>query len=96
MSISKFDVWAIEARKHHLSYGQYVAAVERHGTLQPPKGIRKSKQENCKRTQICKTCGTEFELKTRIYNGRIKYSEAKYCDDCRAHAQCYSWREKVK
>ena len=83
--------WNAEARKYHLSYGQYERAVE-HGELPPPKAKRNSADEPRKR--ICASCGDAFVLKKYFYRGKIHYSEAKYCDTCRVMAQCYR-RKKV-
>lgn len=84
------EIWSVEGRKHGLSYGKYVQAVE-HGELPPPP---KKKRKETRRTRACASCGKEFELKKSFHNGKVYYSQAKYCDMCRIMAQCYH-RKKV-
>lgn len=74
--------WNAEARKHHLSYGQYERAVE-HGELPPPKAHRKPDAKKIIRR--CIGCGKEFEVERRASDGYI--SQAKYCLCCRSNAQ---------
>lgn len=74
--------WNAEARKHHLSYGQYERAVE-HSELPPPKAKRTAKPQKIMRT--CVKCGGEFEVHKRISDGYV--SQAQYCPDCRFNSQ---------
>lgn len=77
---SEHAAWNGEARKYHLSYGQYVAQVERHGTLPPPpKKRREVPNHDVVPTQECRECGITFALgKTKSGN----LSTAKLCPDC--------------
>lgn len=85
------EIWSVEARKHGLSYGKYVQAVE-HGELPPPP--KRKRKDETRRTRACASCGKEFEIKKSIHNGKVYYSQAKYCYTCRVIAQCYN-RKKV-
>ena len=74
--------WAVDARKHGMTYGQYVQTVE-HGKLPPPKAKRTAKSHKIIRT--CVKCGGEFEVHKRISDGYV--SQTQYCPDCRFNSQ---------
>ncbi len=74
----ELDIWAVAARKYDMTYGQYVAAVERHGTLPPPQKIEEPESEPEIRT--CVECGREIEL---YLSGSGRMTKSKYCEACR-------------
>lgn len=77
----ELDIWAAEAKKHNMHYGDYVAAVERHGILPPPpKEKPKPPPKSDAKMRSCIMCGEEFEIEKRL-NGT--YSMAKLCEKCR-------------
>lgn len=85
------DIWAVAARQYDKSYGQYVAAVERHGTLPPPE--RAVIRLPAKMTRKCARCGIEFPIEATPC--RV-VSKRKLCDDCRALNWAKAKRESVK
>ena len=79
--VDDLDIWAREARKYELSYGNYVRLTERHGMLPPPEP-RKTPitKKTDTPTRVCDRCGNEFSLH-KCPSGN--YSLAKFCADCR-------------
>jgi hypothetical protein len=84
--LSPLDAYAVEARKHGLTYGKYVSLVTE-GALEPPKNMKEPKRRRMgayqgmemTRSKVCRECGAEFIV------GRLKsgsFSNAELCDYC--------------
>lgn len=70
--LTELDIWAMEAKRHGMHYGDYVAAVEREKS--PPPDV-KAAMKAAGLTKVCCRCGDDFEI------GRN--SRARLCPACR-------------
>ena len=84
LKADELDIYAVAARQYDMTFGQYVAAVERHGTLPPPE--RAVIRLPAKMTRKCARCGIEFPIE--VTPCRV-VSKRKLCDDCRV----FNWAE---
>jgi len=69
--------FTVEGRKNHMSYGQYVRAVER-GEFAAPK-VEKKKAPSSGRSRECSRCGDIFEV---LFTPSGRYSQAKLWTSC--------------
>lgn len=91
---SEHAAWNGEARKHGLTYGQYVAQVERHGTLPPPpknKKTRKTEPEETEITRECRECGITFNPG---FTASGNPSLAKLCPICYRKSQLLNGQKR--
>ncbi len=80
--MDSITAFAVEGRKHHMTYGQYVRAVER-GELIPP-GQKNNAHSVLRKIRACSRCAATFELHTTPSG---KLSQARLCPSCLKESQ---------
>lgn len=79
--MKELDIYSVECRKHGMTYGQYVAAID-HGELPPPIAEENKRKRKAPENQpedfykhFCERCGQPFFT-------RYENSKALYCPEC--------------